>query len=158
MENTASNISPLTCPFCEASQLADFGRNSARCGACGGVLGGDFLDSLRQIVALPEPFGHHACECGHPEMRLLPDNVYRCPACGSEVLPLTANNVSWINPGRSEAYRQGWLEGRFGGPRLLRDSPLLARWENAHDRLDFYRGHRAGHEARVGKASLLEAS
>ncbi|HKH10613.1 MAG TPA: hypothetical protein VKA73_05670 [Rubrobacter sp.] len=158
MEHTTSNISPLTCPFCESSQLADFGRNSARCDACGGVLGGDLLESLRRIVALPEPFGRHACECGHPEMRLLPDNVYRCPACGSEVLPVTANNVSWINPGTSEAYRQGWLDGRFGGPELLVESRLLARWSTAQDRLDFYRGHRAGHEARVGKDRLIEAS
>jgi ribosomal protein L37AE/L43A len=111
MEHTASDTSPLTCPFCEASTLANFGRNSARCDACGGVLGGDFLESLRRIVALPDTVGRHACECGHPEMRLLPDNVYRCPACGSEVLPLSAANVSWISPGRSEAYRQGWLDG-----------------------------------------------
>ena len=31
--------------------------------------------------------GAHACECGHPKMRCLPDGVYHCPACGSEVLP-----------------------------------------------------------------------
>jgi len=158
MEHTASDTSPLTCPFCEASYLTDFGRNSARCGACGGVLGGDFLDSLRKIVALPDSLGHHACECGHPEMRLLPDGVYRCPACGSEVLPLSAANVTWINPGRSEAYRQGWLDGRFGSSDLLVDSRLLARWTAAQDRLDFYRGHRAGREARVGKDRLIEAS
>lgn len=158
MEHTATDTSPLTCPFCEASQLTDFGRNSARCGACGGVLGGDFLDSLRRIVALPDALGGHACECGHPEMRLLPDSIYRCPACGSEVLPPSAGNVSWINPKSSEAYRQGWLDGRFGNPGPLVDSRLLARWTAAHDRLDFYRGHRAGREARIGKNSLMEAS
>ena len=158
MEHTASDTSPLTCPFCEASTLANFGRNSARCDACGGVLGGDFLESLRRIVALPDTVGRHACECGHPEMRLLPDNVYRCPACGSEVLPLSAANVSWISPGRSEAYRQGWLDGRFGGAELLIESRLLARWGTAHDRLDVYRGHRAGREARVGGDRLIEAS
>lgn len=158
MEHTASNTSPLTCPFCEASELSDFGRNSARCDACGGVLGGDFLDSLRRIVALPDTIGQHACECGHPEMRLLPDNVYRCPACGSEVLPLSAANVSWMNPPRSEAYRQGWLDGRFGGAELLTESRLLARWDAACDRLDFYRGHRAGREARVEGHRLMEAS
>ena len=26
-------------------------------------------------------------ECGHPEMCRLPDGVFHCPACGSEVLP-----------------------------------------------------------------------
>ena len=158
MEHTASDTSPLTCPFCEASDLTDFGRNSARCDACGGVLGGDFLDLLRRIVTLPDTVGQHACECGHPEMRLLPDNVYRCPACGSEVLPLSATSVSWMKPGRSEAYRQGWLDGRFGGPELLTGSRLLARWDAAHDRLDFYRGRRAGREARLGKDRLIEAS
>lgn len=158
MEHTASDTSPLTCPFCEASELSDFGRNSARCDACGGVLGGDFLDSLRRIVTLPDTIGRHACECGHPEMRRLPDNVYRCPACGSEVLPLSAASVSWMNPPRSEAYRQGWLDGRFGETELLTESRLLARWDAADDRLDFYRGHRAGREARVGKGRLLEAS
>ena len=91
-------------------------------------------------------------------MRLLPDNVYRCPACGSEVLPLTAGNVSWIDPPRSDAYRQGWLEGRFGDREFLVENRLLARWDAAHDRLDFYRGHRAGREARVGKDHLIEAS
>jgi hypothetical protein len=42
---------------------------------------------VRQIAALPEVVGEHACDSGHPQMRLLPDGVYRCPACGSEVLP-----------------------------------------------------------------------
>ncbi len=158
MDHTAPDTSPLTCPFCEASGLRDFGRNSARCDACGGVLGGDFLDSLRRIVALPDTCGRHACECGHPEMRLLPGGVYRCPACGSEVLPVSATNVSWIEPDRSEAYRQGWLDGRYGGPEPLTESRLLARWDTAHDRLDFYRGRRAGREARLDKGRLMEAS
>jgi ribosomal protein L37AE/L43A len=158
MEHAAPNTSPLTCPFCEASKLKDFGRNSARCYACGGILGGDFLELLRGISVLPDTIGRHACECGHPEMRLLPDGVYRCPACGAEVLPLSASNVSWMNPPRSEAYRQGWLDGRFGDGELLAESRLLARWDTARDRLDFYRGHRAGSEARVSGNRLLEAS
>jgi ribosomal protein L37AE/L43A len=158
MEQAAQNTSPLTCPFCEASELREFGRNSARCDACGGVLGGDLLQLLRGIVDLPDTHGSHACECGHPEMRLLPDSIYRCPACGSEVLPLSAANVSWIEPRRSEAYRQGWLDGRYGDGELLSDSRLLTRWDDAHDRLDFYRGHRTGHEARVGGDRLIEAS
>jgi hypothetical protein len=44
------------------------------------------LVSLKQIIVLPDAVGKHACECGHPEMRLLPDRLYHCPACGSEVL------------------------------------------------------------------------
>jgi hypothetical protein len=43
--------------------------------------------TLEQIAALPDALGAHACECGHPEMRRLPDGVYHCPGCGSEVLP-----------------------------------------------------------------------
>jgi hypothetical protein len=40
----------------------------------------------RSIIGLPDAVGSHACECGHHEMRLLPDGVFHCPACGSEVL------------------------------------------------------------------------
>ena len=78
---------PLTCPFCEAHELQPFGRNSARCEYCGGILGGALLQTLSTITRLPDAAGRHACECGHPEMRRLPDGVYRCPACGSEVVP-----------------------------------------------------------------------
>ena len=60
MEHVAPDTTPLTCPFCEASDLTDSGRNVARCGACGGILGGDFLNLLRWISALPNPAGRHA--------------------------------------------------------------------------------------------------
>jgi ribosomal protein L37AE/L43A len=79
---------PLTCPFCEAHDLQPFGHNSARCEYCGGILGGSLLETLSRIIELPDALGSHACECGHPEMRRLPDGIYRCPACGSEVLPI----------------------------------------------------------------------
>jgi ribosomal protein L37AE/L43A len=46
-----------------------------------------FLESLRQVSALPDTIGAHACECGHPEMRRPPDGVFDCPPCGSEILP-----------------------------------------------------------------------
>ncbi len=77
----------LTCPFCEVYELRPFGHNASRCDPCGGILGGTLLETLRRITELPDAAGSHACECGHPEMRHLPDGVYRCPACGSEVLP-----------------------------------------------------------------------
>jgi ribosomal protein L37AE/L43A len=79
---------PLTCPFCEAHDLRPFGYNSARCEYCGGIVGGPLLQTLHRIRMLPNAAGNHACECGHPEMRRLPDGVYRCPACGSEVVPV----------------------------------------------------------------------
>ncbi len=48
------------------------------------------LRTMEQIIALPDALGTHACECGHPEMRLLPDGTFHCPSCGSEVLPIEA--------------------------------------------------------------------
>ena len=158
MEEATTNTNPLTCPFCESSLLEDFGRNSARCEACGGVLGGQFLEMLRGIVVLPDALGRHACECGHPEMRLLPDGVYRCPACGSEVVPVSAGSPTWKSPDHSEAYWAGWLDGRYGEQKTMVSNKGLARWDSAPDRLDYYRGHRAGREARVGKERLIEAS
>jgi ribosomal protein L37AE/L43A len=83
-----TGLHPLTCPFCEAHQLRPFVHNSARCEGCGGMLGGTLLQTLHGIARLPDAVGRHACECGHPEMRRLPDGVYRCPACGSEVVPV----------------------------------------------------------------------
>jgi ribosomal protein L37AE/L43A len=85
----ATKSHPLTCPFCEAHELRPFGNNSARCYSCGSLLNNAFLETLRRITELPDAVGRHACECGHPEMRLLPDGVYRCPACGSEVVPVS---------------------------------------------------------------------
>lgn len=77
----------LTCPLCEAGELRFLGHGSTRCDSCGYLLGEETLRSIKNIISLPDALGHHACECGHPEMRLLPDGVFRCPACGLEVLP-----------------------------------------------------------------------
>lgn len=88
-EAFATRTHPLTCPFCETHELRAFGHNSARCDSCGGLLSGVLLATLLGIVELPDAVGGHACECGHPEMRRLPDGVYWCPACGSEVLPVS---------------------------------------------------------------------
>ena len=56
---TASRARHIVCPFCESGELG-----------------------------LPDALGTHPCECGHPEMRVLPDGVFHCPACGAEVLPI----------------------------------------------------------------------
>ena len=42
----------------------------------------------------------------------------------------------------------GWLDGLFGEGGSFVDNPNLARWEDPSDRLDYYKGHRAGREAR----------
>ena len=78
----------VVCPLCEAGELRAFGQDSARCESCGCLLGGTTLEMLWEIVGLPDALGKHACECGHPEMHRLPDGVFHCPACGSEVLPI----------------------------------------------------------------------
>lgn len=59
----------------------------ARCNDCGCALSKDVLEIIRQIAAHPDAVGDHACGCSHPEMRLLPNGIYRGPACGSEILP-----------------------------------------------------------------------
>jgi len=82
------------CPFCESGLLVLFGPGFARCDSRPLPLLGSALETLRDIVGLPDAAGSHACEeCGHPEMRRLPDGVYHCPACGSEVLPIGARAI-----------------------------------------------------------------
>ena len=61
---------------------------------------GSSLETLRDIVGLPDALGAHACGCGHPEMRALPDGVFHCPACGSEVLPVGAQATDAPRKGR----------------------------------------------------------
>ncbi len=51
---------------------------------------------------------------------------------------------------KSVAYRRGWIDGRYGELVLFTENRRLAEWERASERLDYYRGHRAGKEARRG--------
>jgi ribosomal protein L37AE/L43A len=78
----------IVCPFCESGELVSVGPGFARCGYCGWPLLGSALETLRDIVRLPDVLGGHPCECGHPEMRELPGGLFHCPACRSEVLPI----------------------------------------------------------------------
>jgi hypothetical protein len=80
----------LVCPICQAGELHSFGGECARCSSCECIVGAATLLTLEQIIALPDALGGHACECGHPEMRLLPDRAFHCPACGAEVFPIEA--------------------------------------------------------------------
>jgi hypothetical protein len=46
----------------------------------------------------------------------------------------------------SVAYRCGWIDGCYGELECFTENRRLAEWETASDRLDYYRGHRAGRE------------
>jgi ribosomal protein L37AE/L43A len=146
----ASRPDSLVCPLCEASKLYPSGQDSMRCRSCRAHLYGAMFENLRCISALPNVIGSHACECGHPEMRLLPDGTYHCPACGSEVLPARVHSTPSKSEENGLAYWSGWVDGRFGVRDSFVENPNLAKWENPSDRLDYYRGHRAGSEARPG--------
>src|SRR5215207_84594 len=85
----------LVCPVCGYGALRPRGSlsRSAECESCCCAFGGSTVGTLRQIAALPDALGKHACECGHPEMRSLPDGTFHCPACRSEVVS-TPNPIS----------------------------------------------------------------
>ena len=85
--DTAAVLRHITCPLCESGKLVPLGAGFARCGSCGLPLVGSMRKTLRDMIGLPDALGAHPCECGHPEMRRLPDGVFHCPTCGSEVLP-----------------------------------------------------------------------
>jgi transcription elongation factor Elf1 len=85
----ASKPGRFLCPTCGSGELRTQGLPPplVECDSCGCAFYFSVLRTLEQIVALPDTIGEHACECGHPEMRLLPDGMFHCPACRSEVLP-----------------------------------------------------------------------
>jgi ribosomal protein L37AE/L43A len=150
----ASRPDSLLCPLCEASELKPSGQDSVRCASCAGTVSGAMLEALRQIVALPDALGKHACEeCAHPEMRHLPDGTFHCPACGSEVLPFDATSTPSKPDEYAQAYWAGWVDGRFGERGGFVDNPNLARWGDPSERLAYYQGHRAGSEARRDRIS-----
>jgi uncharacterized protein YodC (DUF2158 family) len=59
---------------------------------------------------------------------------------------------------QSGAYRCGWFDGRYGPTECFTENRRLAEWETSSSRLDYYRGHRAGREARQRSGDFLEAS
>ena len=58
----------------------------------------------------------------------------------------------------SNAYRYGWIDGRYGEPVCFTENRRLTEWKTASDRLDYYRGHRAGRGTRQRSGSRLRAS
>jgi hypothetical protein len=66
--------------------------------------------------------------------------------------------MSGKHPSHSKAYWYGWQDGRYGEQRCFTGNHRLAGLTCPSDRLDYYRGHRAGHESRLREEHLLEAS
>ena len=56
------------------------------------------------------------------------------------------------------AYWCGWFDGRYGPTGCFTENRRLAEWDAASSRLDYYKGHRAGREARQHSSGFLEAS
>lgn len=89
---TASRADEIVCPGRGCGQLQPprgFLSRLAECDRCRCAFDNTIVGTLKQIVALPRALGKHPCECGHPEMRRLPDGVFHCPACRAEVLPIS---------------------------------------------------------------------
>jgi ribosomal protein L37AE/L43A len=100
-----SRPSSIVCPACGCGELKAQGLDLVECNSCGHAFEGAVLRTLEEITALPDAVGKHSCECGHPEMRRLPDGVFHCSACGSEVVPLEADSTHTTfvgNPHRKE--------------------------------------------------------
>jgi hypothetical protein len=58
----------------------------------------------------------------------------------------------------SVAYRCGWFDGYYDEPGCFTENQRLAEWEKASDRLNYYRGHRAGRETRRRSGLRARAS
>ena len=97
---TGSRPHHIVCPFCESGKLVSLGQGFARCDSCGLPLLGSTLETLENIIGLPDALGAHPCECGHPEMRELLGGVFHCPACRSEVLSIGAQAIDTRRKGR----------------------------------------------------------
>ena len=148
LTNISSTTHSIICPYCGIKELERSADGVVGCSRCDRPISTPVLETLAQIVSLPDAIGSHACECGHPEMRRLADGVLWCPGCGSEVIPLSDSEMRSESESESEAYRCGWAEGLFGSTEPFVHNGGIARWEDAHDRLDYYRGHRAGRAGR----------
>ena len=146
--DTSSNANCIICPYCGINELERSADGEARCTRCDRPISKQMLETLEQITSLPDAIGSHACECGHPEMRHLADDVMSCPGCGSEVVPLSASATRSESESASEAYRCGWAEGLFGNTETFVRNEGLARWADTNDRLAYYQGHRAGRAVR----------
>jgi uncharacterized Zn finger protein (UPF0148 family) len=94
-QTSVSRADRLVCPACGHGALRSRGvfSRSAECESCSRAFDDVTVGTLEQIAALPDALGEHACECGHPDMRSLPDGTFHCPACRSEVLPIKSRAI-----------------------------------------------------------------
>ena len=144
----SSTANSIICPCCGIDELERSAEGVARCRRCDRSISTRVLKTFEQIVSLPDVFGSHACDCGHPEMRRLADGIMWCPGCGSEVLPISDSEMRSEPESVSEPYRCGWADGLFGSTEPFAHNEGLARREDTNDRLAYYRGHRAGRAVR----------
>jgi ribosomal protein L37AE/L43A len=119
---TASGPGNLVCPFCESGRLIPFGPGLSRCESCGLPLIGSALGTLRDVAGLPDVLGTRPCDCGHPEMRRLPDEVFHCPACRAEVRPVEARTMDTRGNMGSPPELIFEHTSNFGGPQRTRKS------------------------------------
>ena len=115
---TASGADYFVCPGCGCGQLQpprSILSRLAECDRCRCAFDKTIVETLKQIVTLPEALGEHSYECGHPGMRRLPDGVFHCPACGSEVLPVSTPEARPV-----AARRSLWSRRRSSAPNEMK--------------------------------------
>jgi hypothetical protein len=64
---TVSRARHIICPFCESEELALVGVGFARCPSCGLPLVGSTLETLREIVGLPDSPSETLSEKGYEQ-------------------------------------------------------------------------------------------
>lgn len=111
-EHTVSSKDHIICPGCKVGRLpAKLDSFSVpQCDSCGLTFERAMVNTLKQIFALKEVLGEHACEeCWHPEMRRLSDGTFVRPACRSEVLPGSVSDDHYGQPLRDDLTRDSVL-------------------------------------------------
>ena len=104
---TMSRPNRIVCLACGSGRLQLRGLEPACCDSCGFSVEDAMFRTTEQVAALPDALGSHACECGYPEMRRLPDGVFQCPSCSSEIYPIKerrtieCRNERRVSTGRS---------------------------------------------------------
>ena len=90
----------VCCPLCGRGEMLMVNAFLVRCTECEETISYSLFKTLHEIRNLREARGKHPCECGHPEMRRLPDGTYRCPSCNPEIsYPRQGNKESSDLPG-----------------------------------------------------------